>query len=159
RLTFEEQEAIAVEMGYGEDRAAAAERFVQDYYLHARVVTRARERLLERATPPRRRGKPVEHDLGRGVRLFHGRVTIAGTTELAADPALAMRVYSACIRHEAPVLAYAREAIARAAADPGWCEALRASKEAARTFAELACTVQEAKTRRGSIAQELHDVG
>src|SRR5207302_5046307 len=35
----------------------------------------------------------------------------------------------------------------------------RASKEASRAFVELACTVQEAKTRRGSIAQEVHDVG
>ena len=127
RLTFEEQELIASEMGYGDaaNRAAAAERFMQDYYLHARVVTRARERLLERSTPPRRRGRPTETDLGNGVRLFDAHITIAGAQDLAADPALAFRVYAACVRHKAPVLAYAREAIARASADPAWCTALR----------------------------------
>lgn len=166
RLTFEEQETIAVELGYaGTDapadaaRAAAAERFMQDYYLYARVVTRARERLLERATPPKRRGKPLEVDLGAGLRLFDGQLTIAGTSELAADPALALRLYAACIRHAAPVLPFAREAIVRAAADPSWCEALRASHEAGALFADLVCTVPEARTRRGSIAGELHDVG
>src|SRR5207253_5769203 len=134
-------------------------RFMQDYYLHARVVTRARERLLDRATPPKKRGKPTEVDLGGGLRLFDGQLTIAGTSELAADPALALRLYSACVRHDAPVLSYAREAIVRAAADPAWCAALRASREAGEIFSELVCTVPEAKTRRGSIAGELHDVG
>ena len=57
RLGFEEQEALAVAMGYGDDRARAAERLMQDYYLHARAVTRARESLFERLKPPRRRRK------------------------------------------------------------------------------------------------------
>ncbi len=167
RLTFEEQEIIAVELGYAPNatepsdaaRAAAAERFMQDYYLHARVVTRARERLLDRATPPKRRGKPQEVDLGDGLRLFDGQLTIAGTSELASDPALALRLYAAAVRHDAPVLAYAREAVVRAASDPAWCEALRASREAGAIFADLVCTVPDTRTRRGSIASELHDVG
>jgi [protein-PII] uridylyltransferase len=56
-------------------------------------------------------------------------------------------------------LPYAREAVVRAAADPSWCAALRASREAGELFAELVCTVAEARTRRGSIVGELHDVG
>ena len=165
RLTFDEQETIAVEMGYaGSDasdsaRHAAAERLMQDYYLQARVVTRSRERILHRATPPRRRGRQVETDLGGGVRLFDGHVTVAGVAELATDPALALRVYAAAVRHNAPVLPYAREGIARAASDAGWCEALRKSREAARLFVELVCTVPDARTPRGSVAGELHDVG
>ncbi len=167
RLTFDEQEAVAVEMGYAPNahepdpaaRATAAERFMQDYYLHARAVTRGRERILTRAMPPKKRGKPTEVDLGRGVRLFDGQVTIAGANELAADPALALRVYATCIRQGAPVFSYAREAITRAASDPAWCEALRASPEAGPLFVDLICTVAEARTERGSIAGELHDVG
>ena len=159
RFTFEEQEVIAAELGYGDERALAAERLMQDYYVHARVVTRARERLLERARPPRRRGKPVEVDLGGGVRLFDGQVTIAGAAELARDPALALRAYAACVRHDAPVLPFAREAIARQATDASWCEALRNSREATQHFVELLCHVAEARTKRGSIAGELSDVG
>jgi [protein-PII] uridylyltransferase len=158
RLTFDEQEGIAAELGYAGDRAQAAEQLMQDYYLHARAVTRGRERILLRATPPRRRGRPVESDLGRGVRLFDGHVTFAADA-LEADPALAMRAYAACVRHGAPILPFAREAVGRAAADPAWCERLRASREAADLFVELVCTVPEARAKGGSMARELHDVG
>ncbi|MGD0527529.1 MAG: [protein-PII] uridylyltransferase [Polyangiaceae bacterium] len=159
RLGFEEQEALAVAMGYGDDRARAAERLMQDYYLHARVATRARESLFERFKPPRRRPKGVAADLGGGVHLFDGHVTIAGSAELQADPALAMRAYEACLRHEAPLLPFARDAIGRAAADPAWCERLRGEAEAAALFVELVSTVPETATGRGSMVGELHDVG
>ena len=159
RLGFEEQEAIAMAMGYGADRARAAERMMQDYYLHARVVTRARESLFRRLEPQLRRGKAVTADLGGGVRLFDGQVTIAGVAELQADPALAMRVYAACVRQAAAVLPFARDAIARDAHEAAWCERLRSSSEAAALFVELVCTVPETRTPRGSIVGELHDVG
>ncbi|MEO6572476.1 MAG: HD domain-containing protein, partial [Polyangiaceae bacterium] len=166
RLTFDEQETIALEMGYvtgdsesDDARALGAERLMQDYYLHARTVTRARERMFERARPPRKRSRMADADLGQGVRLFDGHVTLAGSAELAQDPPLALRVYAACIRHDAPVLPFAREVIARATSDPGFAEALRASREANDLFADLICTVAESRMRSGSIAGELHDVG
>lgn len=166
RLTFDQQEAIAVELGYAngadpsapEARAAAAERFMQDYFGHARVVSRAREALLLRATPPKRRSRPIELDLGSGLRLFDGHVTL-DPEDLKRDPAIALRLYAACIQKKAPVLPFARDAIARAAADAAWAERLRESPEAARLFVELLCTVPEAPLRRGSIAGELHEVG
>ena len=166
RLTFDAQEAIAEAMGLVEGdvnspdaRAAGAERLMQKYYVRAREVTRARERLLERARPPKRRGKPVEHELEGGIKMFDGHVTFLAPGDLAIDPALAFRLYDACVRHDAPVLAFARDAVARAASEPAWCEKLRASEEAARLFVELVCTVQEARTKRGSMVGELHDVG
>ncbi|MBS2015721.1 MAG: HD domain-containing protein [Deltaproteobacteria bacterium] len=188
RLTFDQQEAIAIEMGYvgtapialppapprvpggseppdsegrgipAEIRAAAAEAFMQDYFGHARVVSRAREALLLRATPPKRRGRPVEIDLGGGVRLFDGHVTV-DPDEVARDPALALRAYTQCVQKKAPVLPFARDAIARCAADADWAARLRASPEASRLFVELLCTVRETPMKRGSIAGELHEVG
>lgn len=190
RLTFDQQEAIAIELGYTrrdsllpgavaieparsepkqemdptpasvppEARAEAAERLMQDYFGHARVVSRAREALLLRARPPKRRGRPVENDLGGGVRLFDGQVTL-DVQALPNDPALALRVYVACIQKKAPVLPFGRDVIARAAADTSWAERLRASPEAARLFLELLCTVPEAPLRRGSVVGELHEVG
>jgi [protein-PII] uridylyltransferase len=159
RLGFEEQEALALAMGYGHDRARAAERLMQDYYLHAREVTRARASLLQRLRPPRRRKAAPAVDLGGGVQLFDGHVTIAGSAALQQDPALAMRLLSACVQQEAPVLPFARDAIIQATDDRAWCEHLRASREAAALFVELMCTVPETRTRRGSIVGELHDVG
>ena len=183
RLTFDQQESIAIEMGYGkgsaangggaaapgadqdemtaevqEERAAAAERFMQDYFGHARVVSRARDSLLLRATPPRRRGRPAEVDLGNGVRLFDGHVTV-DPAALAEDPALALRAYVACVQKKAPILPFARDTIARCTADADWGAKLRASPEAARLFVELLCTVREVPLKRGSIAGELHEVG
>jgi [protein-PII] uridylyltransferase len=170
RLTFDEQEAIAIELGYpaGASRAHAAEAFMQDYYLYARVVARARERIFERAVVHKRRpnegawaASPSmrETELAGGVRIFDGQVTLAGAAELALDPALALRVYAACVEHGAPVHPYARGVIARAAADGAWCEALRASREAADLFVRLVSSVAEARARRGSVIGEMHDVG
>jgi [protein-PII] uridylyltransferase len=93
------------------------------------------------------------------VLLFDGQVTFASAGDLARDPALALRLYQASLRHSSPVLAHAREAVARAAADGAWCALLRAVPEAAEIFVELACTAQEARTPRGSVVGELHDVG
>ena len=159
RLGFEEQEALAIAMGYGQDRARAAERLMQDYYRHARATTRTRVSLLERLRPTRRRPKAPAVDLGGGVHLFDGHVTIAGNAELMADPAVAMRLYAACVRQAVPVLPFARDAISRAVDDPVWCERLRASAEAAALFVDFVCTIPETQTRRGSIVGELYDVG
>ncbi len=166
RLTFDQQETIALELDYAkptaadpqEERAAAAERFMQDYFGHARVVSRARDSLLLRATPPRRRGRPVEVDLGDGLGLFDGQVTV-DPARLAGDPALALRAYAACVQKKAAILPFARETIARSTADADWAKKLRASPEAARLFVELLCTVPEVPLKRGSIAGELHEVG
>jgi [protein-PII] uridylyltransferase len=160
RLTFDAQESIGVELGYGvqEETGVAAERFMQDYYRHARTILRAREQMLMRAVPPRRRGKPIEVDLGDGVRSFDGQASIAAE-DLATDPALALRMYSACKRHDIPPSQFSREAIRRATSDAAFCEALRASTEAAAIFVDLVCTVPDLRVRSGSILNELHDVG
>src|SRR6185503_14601068 len=91
-------------------------------------------------------------------KLFDGQVTL-DPEDLPKDPALALRVYSACIQKKAPVLPFARDAIARCAADGAWAAALRSRPEAARLFVDLLCTVAETPLRRGSIAGELHEVG
>jgi [protein-PII] uridylyltransferase len=160
RLGFEDQEALGVSMGYGEDRDRAAERLMQEYYLRARAVTRARASLLERLRPVRKRTKPsATVDLGGGVSLFDGYVTLAKNAVLLEDPALAMRLFAASVRQHVPILPFALDAVSRAAADPAWCERLRASREAADLFVELVCTVPDAKMRGGSIVGALHDAG
>jgi len=161
RLGFEDQEAIAVAMGYGEDRALAAERFMQAFYLCARTVTRARTALFERLRPlPRPRGRaPQTVDLGDGVRLFDGQVTIASAAELREEPILALRAFEACVRQDAPLLSFARDAITRTADDPAWCQRLRETPAAADLFVDLVCTVAETRSPRGSIVGDLHDTG
>jgi [protein-PII] uridylyltransferase len=160
RLGFEEQEALAVSMGYGKDRARSAERLMQAFYLSARAATRARASLLERLRPPRRRAGPAPtRNIGGGVQLFDAHVTIADSAEVQVNPGLAMRALAACVRHKAPLLPFARDAIASAAHDPEWCERLRGDRETAALFVELVCTVPETRMQGGSIVGELHEIG
>jgi [protein-PII] uridylyltransferase len=186
RLTFDEQEIIALELGYGGDspeghspeghspenalsvphldlRRRAAEGFMQDYYVYARAVSRAREQIFERASVRRRPNTPLSsrlrEDLGPGVFVLEDAVTLSGATELAQDPALALRVYAAAVKERSCVHAYARSTILRQAADPVWCGRLRESAEAKALFVELVSTVAEVRMRRGSILGELHDAG
>ena len=161
RLGFEEQEALGVAMGYGDDRAGAAERLMQDFYLHARTATRGRASLFTRLRPARKKARPPRSfDLGGGVQQFDGYVTIAESSMLQRDPALALRTFVHGVRRGLPLLPFAREAITVAAQDEGWCARLRASPEAAATFVELVCTVPlAAATGSGSIMAELHDAG
>jgi [protein-PII] uridylyltransferase len=160
RLGFEDQEALAVSMGYGTDRARAAEALMQDYYVSARAATRARESLLERLRPARPRGRPAPSvTIGGGIQLFNGQATIADGAQLRSDPVVAIRAFAASVRHNAPLLPFARDAVATAADDPEWCQRLRANGEAADLFVDLVCTVPESRARRGSIVGELHDAG
>jgi [protein-PII] uridylyltransferase len=160
RLGFEEQEVLGVAMGFGDDRAYAAERLMQAFYLNAGTITRARASLFDRLRPARPRGRPPKAvDLGEGVLLFDGHVTIARSDDLQGEPALALRAFAACARQDAPILPFARDAITRATQDAAWCERLRSSPEAAKLFVDLVCTVREASARRRSIVGELHDAG
>jgi [protein-PII] uridylyltransferase len=160
RLGFEEQEALAVAMGYGSDRALAAERLMQAFYVSARTTTRIRPSLLERLRPPRPRARPAPTvDAGDGIQLFDGYVTIADCASLPSDPALAMRAFAACVHNDAPLLPFARDAIAAVADDSAWCERLREDRQAASLFVELVCTVAETRIGNGSVVGALHDVG
>jgi [protein-PII] uridylyltransferase len=170
RLTFEEQETVAREMGYGsrmgsvpddgvDVSGAMVETFMSDYYRHARTITRAREQIITRATPRVGRKRPHEEDLGAGLRTFDGQITVADPAELGRDPALALRLYATSIARSIPVLPFARDAIARVARDPAFCAALRANRDAASLFVQLVCTAQETCLRQGSVLAELHDVG
>ncbi len=181
RLTFEDQEEVAAVLGYrdespaitpglsgetgepGSDAGArtqlGVERFMQAYYLHARAVEHVGERVLEAAREPERRERARSEDLLDGTLVFDGHVTLKDSDALRTDPALALRLYRQVIRLGLPPYAFAREAIARAAADSAWCTDLRASQAARDIFLELLITTADAPLRRGSILGELHEVG
>ncbi len=170
RLTFEDQEEVAVRLGYTDDASASApgmlgvERFMQGYYRHARAVEQVGERVLEAAVQPERRERARSDDNGDGTLVFDARITFKDSETLASDPALALRLYRQVMRRGLPAYGFAREAVARVAADLAWCARLRESTEAREIFLELLSTSAEApprpgSTRSGSILGELHEVG
>src|SRR5205807_1101710 len=102
------------------------------------------------ATPNLTRRKPRDEDLGSGVRVFDGAVTMSDAELLRADPGLALRLVAAAVDRRAPLLPYARDAIVRATADPGFGDRLRQSTEASRRFVDLVATCKDTALRSGS---------
>jgi [protein-PII] uridylyltransferase len=157
RLSFDRQEQCAEDLGYGTG-GHAVERFMSEYYRHARLIERARSMILSRAMPaPTRR--PHVISIGRGLHVIHGAVSIAHPAALESDPALALRLYDEAVRRGLPVYDFARDTVVRAASRPDFCERLRASEEAARLFVRLVTTAQRTRFKNGSVLGELHDVG
>ncbi|HVY28235.1 MAG TPA: [protein-PII] uridylyltransferase [Polyangiaceae bacterium] len=170
RLTFDEQEVLAVHLGYrerleplpeDEEEAVGAmvEAFMSDYYCHARVVLRVRDQIMARAMPLLQRRRPRVLDLGNGLESFNDQLTFSKLSELDKTPALALRLYAAAVGRGLTVLPFARDAVIRATSVPEFCETLRQSAEAAQLFVQLVANPQKSAFRNGSILAELHDVG
>jgi [protein-PII] uridylyltransferase len=157
RLTFEEQEAAAVLLGYGEG-GEAVERLMSEYYVAARAISRGVTMLLARATPTERR-RPKDEDLGEGFILHNGEATLADASILQSEPANALRLVALAVERHVPLYPWIRDAIMRSAADPAWCERLREGKHSRRLFVELVSSRRETRLVCGSALRELHELG
>ena len=157
RLSFERQETLAEDMGYGTG-GQAVERLMRDYYRNARELERARDMLLARAAPPPTR-RPHWQSLGGGLVRLADSVTLAHPGALDAEPALALSLYEEAVRRNLRVNEYARDAVIRATTSDNFGERLRASPGASRSFLRLLTTAKRTRFRRGSVMAEVHDVG
>jgi len=159
RLTFEDQEEIAVQLGFVDGITLGVEQFMQAYYRHARVVEQTAERMVQRART-RRRAEPARKEaLGGGVLLFDDQATFERSDDLATDPAVALRLYEVVAKRGIKPYPFARDAVARAAAEEDWAERLRADAAASRMFLDaLTCTAKP-PVKGSSILAELHEVG
>lgn len=158
RLTFDEQEAVSVLLGFGQG-PEAIERMMSEHYRHARTVSRALDMILSLVAEVQHRKKPREEELGGGVMLFGEHVTLRDKELLRTDPAIAFRLVAAAAQRGLPLLPHTRDAIAGACTEPAWCADLRASPEAQRLFVSLVAERKETKLRAGSVVRELHDLG
>ncbi|MGF1467007.1 MAG: [protein-PII] uridylyltransferase [Sandaracinaceae bacterium] len=159
RLTFEDQEDIAVQLGFVDGVTLGVEQFMQAYYRHAAVVDRVADQIVARARLGRRSTPPTREAVADGLLLFDGCITFDDASRLDEEPALALRLYEQVVAHHAPPYANARQAIVRAAADEGWAARLRADPSASRLFlAALRCP-RRAPVKGRSVLAELHDTG
>ena len=173
RLTFEEQETVAAGDGLPRARSAGSptiatmspgamvETFMSDYYRHARIVTRAREQIITRATP--RVGPQAPARRGSRSRAAHLRRADHHRRRQRArhrSGARRLRLYATAIARSMPVLPFARDAIARVARDPAFGAALRANPRSglALRAAGVDCA-RDAACARARCSAELHDVG
>ena len=100
-LTRDLQPRIAKNLGYENDETTlGVERFLRDYYLHARVIHRVSKRLIARCQETlSRRGsaerRQRQQALADGLVFFDGRLHLADRdpSQLRTDPARLMKVF------------------------------------------------------------------
>jgi [protein-PII] uridylyltransferase len=100
-LSRDLQPRIAKNFGYADDETAlGVEKFMRDYYLHARVIHRVSRRLIARCEETlSRRGSAArrlrQEALADGLLVFDGRLHLAegGASAFRQDPVRLMRVF------------------------------------------------------------------
>ncbi len=160
RLTFEDQEELAVALGYRDEGGQlAVERFMGDYYRRARTVSGTLERVFERLRPSRSGRSPARRPLGEGLVRLGDQVAFEAEEQLKGRPVLALELVRQAARRGLGIHPRARDALARRASDASWCARLRAAEGAAERFLELLCWSGEVAFGGGSILGELHELG
>ena len=158
RVTYEDQEALAAALGYRDGMTLAIEQYMQTHYRHARAIARVVDRIGDRVRRSTRPPPRTIRDLGGGV-LVHDRHVTFKRMGLEEEPALAFRLYASVMREGLPPDPAARDVVCGAAADRDWCKRLRQQDEAAAVFSQILMRAQPGEVRRGSLLQELHEVG
>lgn len=116
QMSFEQQEELAARLGYEAPAEAAeelpVERFMRDYYRHARTVENLSgaliEQCLERVAPgPEAEQREVEE----GFRLHGGALEIPHAEHLREEPVRLLRALRVAQRHDVPLARSARRTV------------------------------------------------
>ncbi|MEY4582600.1 MAG: hypothetical protein RL701_7303 [Pseudomonadota bacterium] len=167
RLTFEDQESVAALLGYRDGVRLGVEQFMQTHYRRARTIARLVDRMPERARRSRRKpsaglrsevSAAAARELSPGIFLHDAHIMLRGDT-LASEPALALRFFTEVVAENVPPDPAGRDLIAAHAARPEFCQALREDAEAKQRFCDLLTHAGTPPLRRGSVLEELHEVG
>jgi [protein-PII] uridylyltransferase len=158
RFTYEEQQAVAAAMGYRDGMSLAVEQIMHHHFQHARAIARVADRIGHRVRRSLRPPPTTIRDLGGGVLVHDGKVTLK-SMDLEHEPAVAMRFYAFVASEKLPPDSAARDAISAVASDRDWCQRLRHEPEASKVLRQLLTEARLAPVRRGSMLEELHEVG
>lgn len=158
RLTFEDQENVAALLGYRDGARLGVEQFMQTHYRAARAIARLVDRMPERARRSRRKPPVTVREVAKNVLLHDAQITLRPDV-LANDPALALRFYQVVADHNYPPDPVARDLIAEQTVRRDFCNALLRDNEAKRLFSEILTHAATPPLRRGSLLEELHEVG
>lgn len=116
QLTFEEQEKVALTLGFRDDGVAkGVESFMRSYYLHASQVSRLSSliihRLTESSNPSRPKARPAGREIRPGVRVSTGVLWISDPAILAQEPENLITVFADAQRHGAEMDQTTRELV------------------------------------------------
>ncbi|MFQ5417408.1 MAG: [protein-PII] uridylyltransferase, partial [Myxococcota bacterium] len=115
QLSFEIQEQMSVSLGYADlaGEELPVERFMGDFYRHARAINNFSELVIEqchsrvRKLPRRRRIKDVEHDF----RIREGQLEIPHGRQLREAPLGLLHAFAVAQDHDVPLTRKARRLI------------------------------------------------
>jgi [protein-PII] uridylyltransferase len=115
QLSFDLQEKMAVSLGYGDSESGElpVERFMRDFYRHARAVRTYSQLVIEqcrarvRKQPRKRQLKEVEH----GFRIADGQLEIPHGRMLRDNPIGLLKAFLVAQAHDVPLTRKARRLI------------------------------------------------
>ncbi|MDF1563524.1 MAG: [protein-PII] uridylyltransferase [Deltaproteobacteria bacterium] len=165
-LTFDAQEALALELGYqDETHQLAVEHFMRDTYLAAREVDRIARGIIERSTDALvpEAARPPREPLGPGLLRVGERLEFDREADVEHDPDLCLRAIAVADREALSLASRARDRLRTAARNiperewqqPARVALLRERVEAA----EGAGTFLELLHETGLLAQLLPELG
>jgi [protein-PII] uridylyltransferase len=114
-LTFELQEQLAAQFGFGEG-PAGREAFMRRYYREATTANRISEAVIDRCVQSAEpyRGRLTVRTIREGMRIVRDEL-VAGSSLFERDPAALVDVFLQAQRHEVPLSEGTRDAVREAA--------------------------------------------
>jgi [protein-PII] uridylyltransferase len=165
RLTFEAQESIAprlfphpapspdaVKWGVESAVEPSVEALMQQYFLHAKAVTRETDRLLQRCLVEPQK-KPTVRPIDASFTLFNGKLSLKDPDVFRRRPSEMLRIFNVALATGAEIYGHTKDLIVEEAA----LADLTDNPEAAREFVQL--LVDDRDTRNPSLLEQAHDLG
>jgi [protein-PII] uridylyltransferase len=166
RLTFEAQEAIAPRLfphprpshheGVESAVEPSVEALMQQYFLHAKDVTRQTDRLLLRCVVEPQR-KPSVRSVDASFTLFNGKLSLHDPEVFKRRPSELVRIFNVALELGAEIYGHTKDLIAERVAALSADGGLTKDAEAGREMMKLLCDDRD--TRNPSLLEQAHDLG
>ncbi len=160
RLALDLQTTLAREFGYKQSAyLLASEKFMRDYYRHARELNLFSETVLARASESQRKasrnwGKRFSQTSAEPLSINHGQVQLDGDAKLLTDkPMLLFDAFALAQAADAPLSQTLRDGMRQSL--PAVNRKFRHSAEASRAFMKLLAR----RGRAGYVLRIMHEIG
>jgi [protein-PII] uridylyltransferase len=162
RLTFEVQEAVAPRLfphprpqhheGVESAVEPSVEALMQQYFLHAKAVTREADRLLVRCVIEPQK-KPSVRSIDASFTLFNGKLSLHDPEVFRRRPSEMLRIFTVALDLGCDIYGHTKDLIAERVSEGS----LINDPAAGRAFMQLLCDDRD--TRNPSLLEEAHDLG
>ena len=166
RLTFEVQEAIAPRLfphprpshheGVESAVEPSVEALMQQYFLHAKEVTRQTDRLLSRCVVESQR-KPSVRPVDASFTLFNGKLSLHDPEVFRRRPSEMVRIFNVALELGCEIYGHTKDLIAERVAALSADGGLTKDALAGREMMKLLCDDRD--RRNPSLLEEAHDLG